>query len=330
MGAELSVFASFAAGLFSFFSPCVLPLFPSFLSVLGSPALRASSGQALGGGGYSDAPAARGRHVLAGAALSFIMGFSCVFTLLGIVVSGAGILPGGVSRILNTTAGIIVIVFGLNIIFGFLSFLNYEKRFRFRQRPRGLVGAFLTGAAFGAGWSPCVGPILGSILLLAGTSGRPSQAALYLVAYSAGLGLPFFLAALFFEGFQRRLAGLKAWIPFLRVMCGVFLVGIGLCILLGRLTLLNAFFLKSGYLLASWAESGGLAARMIPSGLFLLAAFAPFAYRAVRSGKDRGRAALSAKTLALCGLFLLLGAAQAAGLIDCVGLAARWFLYQGL
>jgi cytochrome c-type biogenesis protein len=320
MGAELSVFASFAAGLFSFLSPCVLPLIPSFLSVLGRPALCAADG-----GG-----AAPGRHILAGVALSFIAGFSCVFVLLGIVVSGVGILPGGVHRVLNTAAGIIVIIFGLNIIFGFLSFLNYEKRVHFRQRPRGLVGAFLTGAAFGAGWSPCVGPILGSILLFAGTSGRPAQAMLYLAAYSAGLGLPFFLTAVFFEGMRRRLAALKAWIPFFRIMCGVFLVGMGLCILLGRLTLLNAFFLKSGYALASWVQRGGLAVRMIPSGLFLLAALVPLAYRALRSRKNPGRAAFSAKTLAVCGLFLLLGVAQAAGLIDCAGFAARWFLYQGL
>ncbi|GHV64291.1 hypothetical protein AGMMS49587_16380 [Spirochaetia bacterium] len=169
---QLSIFLAFAAGLLSFLSPCVLPIIPSYLCIIGG--VRS--------------------HLVAGT-VSFILGFSAVFIVLSILLSTTLFLLGGISRYITIAAGIIVIILGLNVIFDFLSFLNYEKRFHLNKRPRGIAGTFLAGAAFGAGWTPCVGPILGSILLLAGQSGKTATAALYLAVYSAGLGLPFLLAA---------------------------------------------------------------------------------------------------------------------------------------
>ncbi|MDR3200711.1 MAG: cytochrome c biogenesis protein CcdA [Spirochaetales bacterium] len=317
MTSELSLFAAFAAGLFSFLSPCVLPLIPSFLSVIGGALTRPDG---------SRTPA---RFYLIAATLSFIAGFSCVFVILGILFSGAGILLSGISRIINIAAGAIVIILGLNIIFNFLSFLNYEKRIHLEQKQeRGgagrIAGAFLAGAAFGAGWSPCVGPILGGILLLAGGN-EPARAALYLAVYSGGLGLPFLTAAVFFDGFRARLARMTAWIPLIKTASGVFLILMGIFILLGRFVLLNVFFLKSGYALASWAKSGDPSARFIPAAVFFLAALLPPAFYSVKKRRFPPRS-----MFLICMAFLLLAIVQTTGLIDCAALAARWFLYQGL
>ncbi|MDR2759320.1 MAG: cytochrome c biogenesis protein CcdA, partial [Spirochaetaceae bacterium] len=214
---NLSILLAFTAGLFSFLSPCVLPLIPSWLCFLGGTAMgpaganaqaavpataqttpqtnaqanapaapqtnaqaapqanaqaaaQTNAGRAPGDTALSAASVPQGRFIPL--TVSFILGFSAVFVVLSILFSGAMLLMGGVSRIINIAAGIIVITLGLNMIFNFLVFLNYEKRFHIAQRPRGLAGGFLAGAAFGAGWTPCVGPILGSILLLAGQDGQ--------------------------------------------------------------------------------------------------------------------------------------------------------------
>jgi cytochrome c-type biogenesis protein len=152
MSDKLSIFLAFAAGLLSFLSPCVLPLIPSYLSILGGMSA---------GGSKEDRP-----HLIAGT-VSFILGFSTVFVLLSLLSSIFFFFIGGISHYINIAAGIIVIILGLNVIFDFLSFLNYEKRYHSEKRPRGIIGTFLAGLAFGAGWTPCIGPILTGILLMA-------------------------------------------------------------------------------------------------------------------------------------------------------------------
>jgi cytochrome c-type biogenesis protein len=330
MSADLSVFLAFAAGLLSFLSPCVLPLIPSFLSFIGGaepaddetnenpPAITPSPD------GGPEKTRRRGRPIIAGT-IFFIAGFGSVFVLLGILFSGPAILWGGAARIINIAAGAVVIVLGFNILFNFLGFLNYEKRFRAGRRKRGLIGSFLGGAAFGAGWSPCVGPILGSILLLAGGSGALGRAVLYLTAYSAGLGLPFLGAALFFDSFLKHIGKLRRWIPLIKRISGIFLIFIGLFIMSGRFRTLNSFFAKSGYALAGWAQSGNLTARLLPAAVFFLIAILPLVFRALKKQSLR-----SPGLRVFCGVFLLLGAAQAAGLIDCGSILGRWFLYQGI
>jgi cytochrome c-type biogenesis protein len=134
---------------------------------------------------------------------------------------------------INLVSGIIVIILGLNIIFDFLSLLNYEKRFHLKNKPKGLVGAFLAGGAFGAGWTPCVGPVLAGILLLATNSGSVWRSCLYLVFYSAGLGLPFLFASFFFNAFVRISARLRTHIPLIRRISGALLIVIGVLIIRG-------------------------------------------------------------------------------------------------
>jgi cytochrome c-type biogenesis protein len=188
---------------------------------------------------------------LLGLTAVFVLGFSVVFVVLSILFSATALFLGGTSGIINIAAGIIIIVLGFNVIFDFLRFLNYEKRlFRIEKRGllrrQGLPGAFLTGTAFGAGWTPCVGPILGSILLMAGQRGRIGPAAFYLAAYSLGLGLPFLVAALCFDRFGGELLlKIRPRLPLIRWISGLLLIVIGLLIIFGRFQALNI-------LLARW------------------------------------------------------------------------------
>ncbi|HKJ85409.1 MAG TPA: cytochrome c biogenesis protein CcdA, partial [Spirochaetia bacterium] len=161
---------SFAAGLLSFLSPCIVPLVPSYLSFIGGVAANEAS----------DRAPTRGVVILRTAL--FVLGFTVVFVVLGIVFSGSGALFSNTGNIINVIAGAVVIVLGLNVIFDFWKFLNIERRFHLSSRPAGHFGSVLIGMAFGAGWTPCIGPILASVLILAGSSGSIGTGALYLVA----------------------------------------------------------------------------------------------------------------------------------------------------
>jgi cytochrome c-type biogenesis protein len=155
------------------------------------------------------------------------------------------LLLGEISRIIQIASGLIVILLGLHTLFGLLPFLNYEKRLHPGRRGGGLPGAFLAGLAFGTGWTPCVGPILGSILLLAGQSEKLGTSLLYLGAYSAGLALPFIGAALAADlslegGLRKYLQVLNPHIPLFRRISGILLLLIGLFIISGRFNALSA------------------------------------------------------------------------------------------
>jgi cytochrome c-type biogenesis protein len=217
-------------------------------------------------------------------------------------------------------AGIIVIILGLNMIFNFLVFLNYEKRFHSPQRPRGLAGGFLAGAAFGAGWTPCVGPILGSILLLAGQDGQMGRAVLYLGAYSAGLGLPFLAAAFFFDRLLPHIAKLRAHLPLIQRLSGILLIFIGLFILFGRYQALNILLIKSEYTFIDWVRKGGPWVRFVPAFLFFFIAALPLIVHGLRHPSRR--------LLVFSGIFMVLAILQALGFLDSAGLLSQWFIYR--
>ena len=233
MTENISVLLAFGAGLLSFLSPCVLPLIPSYLCIIGGVPLSASSEN---GGTFKP-------RLVAGT-VSFILGFSAVFIVLSVLLAATFSLMGGISRYINWISGAVVIVLGLNIIFDFISFLNYEKRFHFTGRLRGIIASFPAGMAFGAGWTPCVGPALGSILLLAAQSGGIPRAVLYLAFYSAGLGLPFLLASIFFNAFLKTSIKLRSHLPMIRRISGALLIIIGVLIITGRYQALNALTSK--------------------------------------------------------------------------------------
>ena len=264
--ADLSILLAFSAGLLSFLSPCVLPLIPSYFSILG--------GVGMGGKREEQNPTAS-RPRLLQTATAFVLGFSAVFITLGILVSATFSLMGGITKYINWAAGIIVIILGLNIIFDFLSFLNYEKRPFFQKQmragsPSGILSmpaAFIAGTAFGAGWTPCIGPVLTAILLLAGQSGKTGVAIWYLAVYSAGLAIPFLLVAFFFDTFLKSATRLRSRLPLIRRISGILLIIIGVMILTGRYSALNILIQKQTYIYIDWAETRALPFRLLARAL---------------------------------------------------------------
>jgi len=232
-----SILLTFIAGLLSFFSPCILPLLPSFLSILGSAGGISKTGVVSL---YEEnEKTSKRRFVLFTTTVFFILGFSIIFIILSIIVSTTFLLMGGISKYINIIAGIIVIILGLNFLFDFLTFLNYEKRFSVNKKPKGLIGAFLAGMAFGAGWTPCISPILTSVLFLAGQSGRTITAVFYLALFSLGLGLPFLLSALFFDRYLVPAKWFKNKLPIIKKISAFMLIIIGILISTGYFSVFN-------------------------------------------------------------------------------------------
>ena len=253
---DISLLLVFAAGLLSFLSPCVLPLVPSYFSILCGVGLTGPETEGLRTKGLRTV----GRSRLMWTATGFVLGFSAVFITLGILVSATFSLMGGVSAYINLAAGIIVIVLGLNVIFDFLSILNYENRPLLRKfalardEVHGLPSAFFAGAAFGAGWTPCIGPVLTGILFLASQSGQTARAVFYLALYSSGLALPFLLTAFFFDFFLGHIKRLHPHLPLIRRISGALLIFIGIMILSGRYSALNILIQKWIFGYIDWAE----------------------------------------------------------------------------
>ena len=262
---DLSLLLVFAAGLLSFLSPCVLPLIPSYLGILGGVGMKNEEGQVSG----SFKPR------LVKTAACFVLGFSVVFIVLGILVSVTFSLMGGITKYINWAAGIIIIILGINIFFDFLQFLNYEKRPLLQRsmssgKAMGMLTAFLAGAAFAVGWTPCIGPILTAILIMAGQGGKTVMAVLYLAVYSAGLALPFLLAALFFDKFLKQATKLRSYLPLIRRISGILLIVIGIMILTGRYSALNILIQKQMIVYIDWAQTKALPFRLLADALVWL------------------------------------------------------------
>ena len=246
-----SILLTFTAGLLSFFSPCVLPLIPSYLSILGC-----AGGIAVSSQDYENTN--KKRFILFATSLCFVLGFTIIFIIFSIIISTTFLLMGGISKYIRIAAGIIIIVLGVNILLDFITILNYEKRFKINSKPRGLIGAFFAGAAFGAGWTPCIGPILTGVLFLAGQNGKTGVAALYLALYSLGLGIPFLLSAVFFDRYLVPAKWFKSKLPIIKKISAAVLIVIGFLILTGQFTVINNIIQKWQYQYIYWAEDKAL------------------------------------------------------------------------
>ncbi|TVR56081.1 MAG: cytochrome c biogenesis protein CcdA [Spirochaetaceae bacterium] len=314
---DLNIFIALAAGVLSFISPCVLPLVPSYLSFVGGVTVgELQSGTVK-------------RAVVFGRTLFFVLGFTIIFVALGLVFSGSGILFGGVSRAVDIAAGIVVIVLGLNIVFDFAKFLQFERRFRVTPRGSSYGSAVAIGMAFGAGWTPCIGPILAGILFLAGSSGRLVTGATYLTAYSIGLGIPFLLAGFFFVPVMRRLEKVKRHLAKIRVTSGVFLVAVGTMIAMGRFQRLNAWVISSGTRLRRWDAANPETSRVVFVALAIVIAL-PFVASAVRSVRARGDRAFPYVATAFTTVLIVIAALQASGVINLAEIVSQWLVFQGV
>jgi cytochrome c-type biogenesis protein len=235
--AQVSVLVAMGAGLLSFLSPCVFPLIPSYLAFVGGLSLEEIQGSVVAD--------ARHRRQLLGHAVAFIVGFSTIFIAFGASATALGQLLFDYQLLIRKVGGVLVVLFGLHIA-GWLSlpFLLREKHLDLKAQPGGYLGAYLVGVTFAAGWIPCVGPILGSILVMASTSQTVGQGILLLAAYSAGLAIPFFLSALLFGRFLHFFTRFKRLLPWVSRVSGLLLILVGVLLLTDYFTLLSTFALR--------------------------------------------------------------------------------------
>jgi len=235
MQSSVSIFTSFAAGVLSFISPCVLPIVPGYLSFISGVNVAELKGETTAG--FS-------RRV-AITSVAFVLGFSTVFVALGAAATLVGYYLQQYKRTLGMVGGVVIILLGLHTA-GILPirWLLYEKRAEVKTRPLGLLGAYVVGLAFAFGWTPCIGPILGAILLYASQQETVGEGVLLLAAYSAGLGIPFIAAGLAVNGFFAAFGRLRRHMRIVEYVAGGLLVGVGLLLVTNRLTLLANFFSK--------------------------------------------------------------------------------------
>ncbi len=228
---QVSFFTAIGAGLISFISPCVLPLVPPYLCYMAGVSLEelASEGEPRGSG----AAAVVMTPVLVNA-LYFVAGFTFVFVALGATASTLGQLVRSHSGTLSMIAGVIIIVMGLHFLGIFrIGLLHREARYSGAIPISGLAGSFLMGLAFAFGWTPCIGPILGVILAIAGSKETIGEGAALLAAYSAGLGIPFLLAAGFVRPFMAFLVRFRPHLALVEKAMGGMLVLAGILFLTG-------------------------------------------------------------------------------------------------
>jgi cytochrome c-type biogenesis protein len=220
--AQVTIGLAFLAGLASFLSPCVFSLIPAYIGYLG--------GRAMGGEATE-----RNRFITFTHGLAFVLGFSAVFITLGVASSAFGRLLFDLRFILAKVGGIVVIIFGLHMIGVFrIPFLEYDTRVQTMPNPRwGYLSSALMGVFFSAGWAPCVGPVLGAILTLALNGGSISTGVSLLSAYSAGLAIPFLLAALGVGWVSLTLRKYGKAMHYIEIGMGVVLVILGLLLFAG-------------------------------------------------------------------------------------------------
>ena len=232
---DLSFLVAFAGGLFSFLSPCVLPLFPSYLSFITGMSLEQLQSPAGEGG----------RWRVLGHSLAFVLGFSMVFIGMGASFSALGQALFDYRDRIRIGGGLLIIVFGLYMSGVLrLGLLGRYLQPRLRSKPAGLVGSWLVGVTFAVGWTPCVGPILGSILSLAGTAETVTTGVTLLSAYSAGLALPFLLSSLGLGAFLAAFRRFRPWIPVVERAAGVLLVVVGILVVTNYFLVLNSYALS--------------------------------------------------------------------------------------
>lgn len=219
---NLSILIALVGGILSFLSPCVLPLVPSYLGFI----------TGLG----VDQMTTRRRVAMIHATL-FVLGFSLVFLLLGAGATALGRTLRYYQDWIARAGGVLIIVFGLYLT-GVLNFrfLQAEKRVHLQDKPVGYLGTVLVGVAFGAGWTPCIGPVLGAILGLAATEADLQRGMILLGAYSAGLAIPFLVAAWAVESFLDFFQRFRRYLPWVQRISGILLILVGLLLVSGQFT----------------------------------------------------------------------------------------------
>jgi cytochrome c-type biogenesis protein len=227
---NVTIGLAFVAGLASFLSPCVLSLVPAYIGYLGG---RAAGGETSG----------KDRWVTFTHGIAFVLGFSLVFILFNILASAVGLLLNDVRTWLAKIGGIIIIIFGLHMIGVFrIPFLEYDVRIHAKvDRRWGYLSSALLGIFFSAGWSPCIGPVLGWIMTFSINGGSIVKGTALGVAYSAGLAIPFLLAALGIGWVSHLLRKFSKVMRIVEIIMGVLLIVVGILLILGSFNILAGY-----------------------------------------------------------------------------------------
>jgi cytochrome c-type biogenesis protein len=234
--ATLGILVAFTAGVLSFLSPCVLPLVPSYIGFITGMTLEEMSSR---------------RKLALIHALLFILGFTLIFMLFGASATALGRVLRYHDVWLQRVGGLLITLFGL-VCLGVIKpgFMQQERRLHLRDKPLGYLGSVVVGMAFAAGWTPCIGPILGGIYTLAAASDSLSRGLLLLLAYSAGLAVPFLIAAWAVDAFLEWFQRFRPFLPWVMRASGALLVVVGVLLMTGQFTRI-----------AAWLQ------RMTPAGL---------------------------------------------------------------
>src|SRR4030042_1541856 len=231
---DISYSLAFLAGILSFLSPCFLPLLPSYISF-------------ITGISFEDLTVGvdkkRIRYLTIVNSIAFISGFSSVFIILGLSSSAIGRVLYEYLDLIRIIGGVLIIIFGL-FIAGFLklNFLMKDKKIHLSGKPAGYFGTFIVGMTFAAGWSPCIGPFLGAILLYAGSKGSAVYGLKLLTVYSLGLAVPFFVSALAINSFLIYMKSLFKYMNIIMIASGVLLIVFGVLLLADKIRYLAGLF----------------------------------------------------------------------------------------
>lgn len=229
----LSVIVAMLGGILSFLSPCVLPIVPPYLAF-------------MGGTSIDEMSAGRDRAVIV-KAIFFVFGLSTVFMFLGFAASAFGQVFLQYQRQMAIAAGVVIIFFGLHFL-GLLRIplLYREARFDAGDQGGSLLGAYILGLAFAFGWTPCIGPILGTILSLAAQEGSIQRGVILMAFYAIGLGIPFILAAMFMDRFMKHMGRFKKHMGLIEKSMGGLLILVGILLVTGLFTEM-AFWLQETF-----------------------------------------------------------------------------------
>jgi cytochrome c-type biogenesis protein len=223
--------AAFFAGLISFLSPCVLPLVPGYVSLIsgaGVEELKSAEGQLM-------------RRVMVNS-IGFILGFSVVFITLGAISTEIGQVAARYKHTLSIVAGVVIIIFGLHLTGIFkIKALYTDARLHGVKGGNTILGAFLIGFAFAFGWTPCLGPILSAILVVASQEDKVVRGILLLTVYSLGLAVPFLMTSLLMERFLKFYSRFRSHMHALEIASGGLLIALGVLLVIGRFTLISSW-----------------------------------------------------------------------------------------
>lgn len=237
-GMELTYAGALTAGLLSFFSPCVLPLIPAYLCFLGGASLDELTAE-----GGVDKEVSKRVFI---SALSFVIGFATVFILMGATATALSRMVFQHIDTLSYIAGTVIVIFGLHYMGLFrIGFLNFEKRFHIEKNPSGVFGSYFLGLAFAFGWTPCVGPILATILMVAAGHDSVAYGTSLLAVYAAGIGIPFLIAALAVKPFMGFMARFRKHLHKVEISIGILLVITGVAIFTGSLSEASQWLLET-------------------------------------------------------------------------------------